>query len=177
MNNLLKVVGLGVFILIVYTIYNNRLTPEELIEKKRIEDSISTQNKKVLDSLFDLKINESLKKIREDKKSNSSTPKSNSPSSKSNSSRSKSNNQIQTHLINNEIKVKDAYINPSGVLYVQVIDDGTNRNMYASYLCDEVDYFSPNNSINMVRVMKVNTFNHPDKFNAYGIRLGEYRCN
>ena len=163
MNNLLKVVGLGVFILIVYTIYNNRLTPEELIEKKRIEDSISIQNKKMEDSLHDLKINESLKKIRENKKSNPS--------------RSKSNNQIQTHLINNEIKVKDAYINPSGVLYVQVIDDGTNRNMYASYLCDEVDYFSPNNSINMVRVMKVNTFNHPDKFNAYGIRLGEYRCN
>ena len=163
MNNLLKVVGLGVFILIVYTIYNNRLTPEELIEKKRIEDSISIQNKKMEDSLHDLKINESLKKIRENKKSNTS--------------RSKSNNQIQTHLINNEIKVKDAYINPSGVLYVQVIDDGTNRNMYASYLCDEVDYFSPNNSINMVRVMKVNTFNHPDKFNAYGIRLGEYRCN
>jgi len=163
MNNLLKVVGLGVFILIVYTIYNNRLTPEELIEKKRIEDSISIQNKKMEDSLHDLKINESLKKIRENKKSNTS--------------RSKSNNQIQTHLINNEIKVKDAYINPSGVLYVQVIDDGTNRNGYASYLCEEVDYFSPNNSINMVRVMKVNTFNHPDKFNAYGIRLGEYRCN
>ena len=163
MNNLLKVVGLGVFILIVYTIYNNRLTPEELIEKKRIEDSISIQNKKMEDSLHDLKINESLKKIRENKKSNPS--------------RSKSNNQIQTHLINNEIKVKDAYINPSGVLYVQVIDDGTNRNGYASYLCEEVDYFSPNNSINMVRVMKVNTFNHPDKFNAYGIRLGEYRCN
>ena len=163
MNNLLKVVGLGVFILIVYVIYNNRLTPEELIEKKRIEDSISIQNKKMEDSLHDLKINESLKKIRENKKSNPS--------------RSKSNNQIQTHLINNEIKVKDAYINPSGVLYVQVIDDGTNRNGYASYLCEEVDYFSPNNSINMVRVMKVNTFNHPDKFNAYGIRLGEYRCN
>ena len=163
MNNLYKVVGLGVFILIVYTIYNNRLTPEELIEKKRIEDSISIQNKKMEDSLHDLKINESLKKIRENKKSNPS--------------RSKSNNQIQTHLINNEIKVKDAYINPSGVLYVQVIDDGTNRNGYASYLCEEVDYFSPNNSINMVRVMKVNTFNHPDKFNAYGIRLGEYRCN
>ena len=163
MNNLLKVVGLGVFILIVYVIYNNRLTPEELIEKKRIEDSISIQNKKMEDSLHDLKINESLKKIRENKKPNTS--------------RSKSNNQIQTHLINNEIKVKDAYINPSGVLYVQVIDDGTNRNGYASYLCEEVDYFSPNNSINMVRVMKVNTFNHPDKFNAYGIRLGEYRCN
>ena len=63
MNNLLKVVGLGVFILIVYTIYNNRLTPEELIEKKRIEDSISIQNKKMEDSLHDLKINESLKKI------------------------------------------------------------------------------------------------------------------
>ena len=85
--------------------------------------------------------------------------------------------ELSKHLIDNEPKVLDAYINDAGYLYVQVVDDGTNRNGYASYICQEARAVFPTVKVNMVRVMKVNTFNHPDKFNAYGIRLGEYRCN
>ena len=35
----------------------------------------------------------------------------------------------------------------------------------------------PNIKVNKVRVMKVNTFDHPDRFNIYGIKLGESSCN
>lgn len=85
--------------------------------------------------------------------------------------------KLSKHLIDNESKVLDAYINDAGYLYVQVSDDGTNRNGYASYICQEARAVYPSVKVNMVRIMKVNTFDHPDRFNAYGIRLGESRCN
>lgn len=85
--------------------------------------------------------------------------------------------KLSKHLIDNESKVLDAYINDAGYLYVQVSDDGTNRNGYASYICQEARAVYPSVKLNMVRIMKVNTFDHPDRFNAYGIRLGESRCN
>ena len=120
-------------------------------EKQRIEDSIK-----------DARIDATLKEIRSKNQS---------------SGIKKSVKDLAKHLIDNESKVLDAYINDSGYLYVQVRDDGTNRNGYASYLCDEARAVSPNRNIRVVRVMKVNTFDHPDRFNAYGIRLGESRCN
>ena len=87
------------------------------------------------------------------------------------------NIELSKHLIDNEPRVLDATINDAGYLYVMVKDDGTNRNGYASYICLEARAVFPNVKVNEVWVMKVNTFDHPDRFNGYGIRLGESRCN
>ena len=84
---------------------------------------------------------------------------------------------ISDYLIKNEVKIIDAYINSSGYCYVNVSDDGTNRNGYASYICSEIKSKYPEFEINKVRVMKTGTSSHPDRFNAYGILLGESNCN
>lgn len=73
-----------------------------------------------------------------------------------------------------EPKIKDAYINDANVLYVQVADDGTKRDGYAEYLCQVAK--DKGVSLFKVRVMKVNTFNDPNRYNAYGVLLGETTC-
>ena len=94
-----------------------------------------------------------------------------------NSIQNQDNIELSKHLIDNEPRVLDATINDAGYLYVMVKDDGTNRNGYASYICLEARAVFPNVKVNKVRVMKVNTFDHPDRFNIYGIKLGESNCN
>lgn len=83
-------------------------------------------------------------------------------------------NKVALKAILKEPKVKDATITDAGVLYVQVVDDGTNRNGYAEYLCS---FLKKNySSVNRVKVVKVNSQNDPSKDNAYGVLLGESWC-
>lgn len=84
------------------------------------------------------------------------------------------NNEKILAAVNGEPKVKDSYINDAGVLYVQVADDGTKRDGYAEYLCQLAK--DNGGGVSIVRVMKVNTFNDPNKYNAYGVLLGESSC-
>jgi len=76
--------------------------------------------------------------------------------------------------IRKEAKVKEALITEVGVLYVSVVDDGTNRNGYASYLCEILR--EKNAEANRVKIIKVNSTKDPMRDNAYGILLGESWC-
>lgn len=75
--------------------------------------------------------------------------------------------------VKTEPKVKDAVINSAGVLYAVVFDDGTRRDGYAEYLCNEYKSYG----VEAVKIIKYGTSTHPEKDNAYGILLGESRCN
>lgn len=78
-------------------------------------------------------------------------------------------------IIQSEPQVLDAVITDARVLYVVVRDDGTRRDGYASYLCQtRFDYSGAN--WERVKVVQVNTFNHPKRNNAYGVLLGEAWC-
>lgn len=76
--------------------------------------------------------------------------------------------------VRKEPKVKEAIITDARVLYVSVIDDGTKRDGYASYLCELVREYGSN--VNMVKVVKVNSIKDPNRDNAYGVLLGEAYC-
>ena len=76
--------------------------------------------------------------------------------------------------IRKEAKIKEAFISEAGVLYVSVVDDGTNRDGYASYLCEILR--EKNAEANRVKIIKVNSTRDPKRDNAYGILLGESRC-
>lgn len=84
------------------------------------------------------------------------------------------NNALALDKVKREPKVKDAHITEVGVLYVSVYDDGTNRNGYASYLCELLS--GTGSSVSRVKVVKVGSTNDPDKDNAYGVLLGESWC-
>lgn len=77
-------------------------------------------------------------------------------------------------VIQTEPKIKEAIITDTGVLYVSVINDGTSRDGYAAYLCEIVREYR--GTIERVKVVQVNTTNHPHRDNAYGILLGETWC-
>jgi hypothetical protein len=77
--------------------------------------------------------------------------------------------------LKDEPKILDYVVTEASVLYVSVADDGTNRNGYASYLCDLAKE-NNDNSINRVKIIKANSQNDPNKDNAYGIELGECWC-
>lgn len=76
--------------------------------------------------------------------------------------------------IRQEEKVKEAIITDANVLYVSVLDDGTNRNGYAQYLCEVLR--EKNATTKWVKVVKVNSMNDPNRDNAYGVLLGESHC-
>lgn len=76
--------------------------------------------------------------------------------------------------IRKEPKVFEAIITDANVLYVSVTDDGTRRDGYASYLCEILRENGAKAS--RVKVVKVNSTNHPDRDNAYGVLLGESWC-
>ncbi len=84
------------------------------------------------------------------------------------------NNIAALEEIQKELKIKEAIITDSNVLYVSVEDDGTKRDGYADYLCEILR----NNSAttNWVKVVKVNSSEDPNSDNAYGILLGESHC-
>ena len=85
------------------------------------------------------------------------------------------NNDAALAAIKAEPKVKDAYITDVGVLYASVIDDGTRRDGYASYLCQVLK--DNNSSAKRVKVVKLGSSNDPNRDNAYGVLLGESWCN
>jgi hypothetical protein len=84
------------------------------------------------------------------------------------------NNKAALEEIKKEPKVLDATITDSDVLYVSVIDDGTRRDGYASYLCEVLT--EHNATTKWVKVVKAGSTNDPNKDNAYGVLLGESRC-
>jgi hypothetical protein len=86
-----------------------------------------------------------------------------------------SSNNKALAIIKKEPKVKEAIITDVNVLYVSVLDDGTNRNGYADYLCQILN--ENGSSVSNVKVVEVGTTNDPDKDNAYGVLLGESNCN
>lgn len=77
--------------------------------------------------------------------------------------------------VRSEPKVKEALITDAGVLYASVVDDGTPRDGYASYLCELVREFRVD--VKRVKVVEFGTTNHPEKDNAYGVLLGSSWCD
>jgi hypothetical protein len=86
----------------------------------------------------------------------------------------KPNNKSALEEIRKEPKVKEAIITDANVLYISVEDDGTNRNGYASYICEILR--EKQATTNWVKIVKVNSTNDPNSDNAYGVLLGESHC-
>jgi hypothetical protein len=84
------------------------------------------------------------------------------------------NNKLALEEIRKEPKVKEAIITDANVLYITVDDDGTNRDGYASYICEVLR--EKKAKTNWVKVVKVNSINDPSSDNAYGVLLGESNC-
>jgi hypothetical protein len=76
--------------------------------------------------------------------------------------------------IKKEPKITEAFINDANVLYVSVADDGTRRDGYAQYLCGILKENQA--SSKWVKVMKLGSINDPKRDNAYGVLLGESKC-
>ncbi len=85
------------------------------------------------------------------------------------------NNKAALEQIKKEPKIKEAIITDANVLYVSVEDDGTNRDGYATYLCEILKENKASTS--WVKVVKVNSINEENSDNAYGVLLGESNCN
>ena len=100
-------------------------------------------------------------------------PKGNSDSTVSDT-KSSIGNEEALREIKKEPKVKEAILTDANVLYVSVVDDGTSRNGYASYICEILR--EKNAVANRVKVVKVNSTNDPNRDNAYGVLLGESWC-
>ncbi len=84
-------------------------------------------------------------------------------------------NKKALEAIRKEPKVLEAIITDANVLYVSVKSDGTKRNGYAIYLCQILR--ENNASCKWVKVVEAGTTNHPKADNAYGILLGESKCD
>ncbi len=84
-------------------------------------------------------------------------------------------NKKLIEVIKQQKKILDYVITDANVLYVTLADDGTSRNGYASYLCQEVK--DTNSSVTRVKIVKLGSQNDPNKDNAYGVLLGECYCN
>jgi len=85
------------------------------------------------------------------------------------------NNVKALEEIRAEPKIKEALITDANVLYVSVVDDGTNRNGYAEYLCQILN--ENDATTNWVKVVKAGSSKNPNKDNAYGVLLGEKHCD
>jgi hypothetical protein len=83
-------------------------------------------------------------------------------------------NSKALEAIRKEPKVKEALITDAEMLYVSVLDDGTNRNGYAEYLCHILTEYKA--KVNGVRVVKFGSTKDPNRDNAYGVLLGESNC-
>lgn len=77
-------------------------------------------------------------------------------------------------LMKAEPKVKDFVLTDANVLYVSVIDNGTNRDGYADYMCSVMREAHVN--VLKVKVVKLGSQKDPKRDNAYGIKLGESQC-
>lgn len=74
-----------------------------------------------------------------------------------------------------EPKVKDLIWTSASVLYIAVDDDGTRRNGYAEYICQVLHEYGINDT--WVKIVKFGSMDDPSRDNAYGILLGESRCD
>lgn len=83
-------------------------------------------------------------------------------------------NDKALEALKSEPKIKDVLITDANVLYASVIDDGTNRDGYAEYVCQVLSDYST--SVKKVKIIKFNSSNDPDRDNAYGVLLGEATC-
>ena len=97
-----------------------------------------------------------------------------SSSTSNQSGTSTEGNSQALELIKKEPKVLEAIITEANVLYVSVVDDGTRRDGYASYLCEILR--EKKALADRVKVVKHNSTNDPNKDNAYGVLLGESWC-
>ena len=77
-------------------------------------------------------------------------------------------------LMKAEPKVKDFVLTSANVLYVSVIDNGTNRDGYAEYMCQVMRDEHVN--VLKVKVVKLGSQKDPKRDNAYGVKLGEAQC-
>lgn len=84
------------------------------------------------------------------------------------------NNKKALEEIRKEQKITEAFLSDANVLYVSVADDGTKRDGYAQYLCGILKENQA--TTKWVKVVKVGSINDPKADNAYGILLGESRC-
>lgn len=84
------------------------------------------------------------------------------------------NNKKALEEIRKEPKITEAFIDDANILYVSVADDGTKRDGYAQYLCATLKEHQA--TTKRVRVMKVGSIGAPDAHNAYGVLLGESKC-
>ncbi len=84
-------------------------------------------------------------------------------------------NKVALEIVKQEKKVKDVVLTDANVLYVAVESDGTDRSGYASYICETLK--ESKSTIEAVKVVEFGTMNSPEKDNAYGVLLGESRCN
>jgi len=75
-----------------------------------------------------------------------------------------------------ENKVKDAYINEAGVLYVQVPNDGTSRDGYAQYLCEQMSDNGFQVKKVVVLIVGSQKWDRDKRDCAYGKIIGEASC-
>ena len=80
------------------------------------------------------------------------------------------NKKLLTEL-KGEQQIVEAVINDANVLYVAVHNDGSNRNGFATYVCEVAA--ENKSTIDKVKVVQVGTAN---KENGLGIVLGESEC-
>lgn len=73
-----------------------------------------------------------------------------------------------------EKKVKEVLLTDANVIYVSVLDDGTNRDGFAEYICQVAK--EAGSQSNEVKVVKFGSTNSPQRDNAYGVLLGKARC-
>jgi len=84
------------------------------------------------------------------------------------------NNKKALEEIRKEKKITEAIITDANVLYVSVDDDGTKRDGYAQYLCGILTENAA--TTKWVKVVKVGSAKEPGADNAFGVLLGESKC-
>lgn len=77
-------------------------------------------------------------------------------------------------ILSKEQKVKDHVLTDADVLYVSVLDDGSNRSGLAEYFCQEIKMNGI--KIDRVKIVKYGSLNDKNRDNAYGVLLGESWC-
>lgn len=84
------------------------------------------------------------------------------------------NEKLKT-VMSNEPRVKDFVLTDANVLYISVLDDGTRRDGFAEYFCQQMK----DNQIKVerVKIIRYGSQKDPNRDNAYGVLIGESMCN
>lgn len=77
-------------------------------------------------------------------------------------------------VMKNEPRVKDYTLTEAGVLYISVNDDGTRRDGFAEYLCQQMN--DNQIKVDRVKIVKYGSQKAPNRDCAYGVLLGESWC-